>query len=278
MNESVYTRIFEDIRSRRPLVHHITNYVTVNDAANITLCAGGAPVMAHAVAEVEEMVMLAGALVLNTGTPDPVQVDAMFLAGRAAESAGIPIVLDPVGAGATRYRTDLVKSLMDELHITVIKGNQGEIGILSGADAKVRGVDSDGISGDPITITREFAKSRGITVAMSGPTDVVSDGERILLIGNGDPLMGCISGTGCMAASVTGACIAVSSDPLAAAATGLSLLGVAGERAARRTSGPGSFKTALFDELSALTPDEFGRELRINNAQDNGIRPVRRNR
>lgn len=266
MNESVYTKIFEDIRKKRPLVHHITNYVTVNDAANITLCVGGAPVMAHAVAEVEEMVALAGVLVLNIGTPDPAQVDAMLLAGRAAESKGIPIVLDPVGAGATRYRTDLVRSLMDELTITVIKGNQGEIGVLSGADAKVRGVDSDGIQGDPIAITKDFAGSRGITVAMSGATDIVSDGDRVLLVDNGDPRMGCISGTGCMAASVTGACIAVSSDPVSATATGLSLLGVAGERAARRTSGPGSFKTALFDELSALTPDAFARELRIRNA------------
>ncbi len=266
MNESVFINIFEAIRSKRPLVHHITNYVTVNDAANITLCAGGAPVMAHAAAEVEEMVRLSGALVLNIGTPDPAQVDAMFLAGRAAKTAGIPIVLDPVGAGATRYRTDLVVSLLDELPITIIKGNQGEIGVLSGADAKVRGVDSAGIQGDPITITKEFAKAKGIIVAMSGPTDIVSDGNRVLLIDNGDPRMGCISGTGCMAASVTGACTAVSPDPLAAAATGLALLGVAGERAARRTSGPGSFKTALFDELSALTPRDFGTELRIRDA------------
>ena len=263
MESSLYTKIFEDIRSKRPLVHHITNYVTVNDAANITLCAGGAPVMAHATEEVEEMVMLAGALVLNIGTPDPAQVEAMFLAGRAAASGRIPIVLDPVGAGATRYRTDLVRRLLDELPVTILKGNQGEIGTLSGADATVRGVDSLGVKGDLIRITRDFAESRGITVAMSGPVDIVSDGERVLLVGNGDPRMGCISGTGCMAASVTGACVAVSSDPLAAAATGLSLLGVAGERAAGRTSGPGSFRTALFDELSALKPVEFEKELRI---------------
>jgi hydroxyethylthiazole kinase len=266
MDGSVYTKVFENIRLNRPLVHHITNYVTVNDAANITLCVGGAPVMAHALAEVDEMVSLAGALVLNIGTPDPVQVDAMFLAGRVAGSRGIPIVLDPVGAGATRYRTELVRELLDDLSITVLKGNQGEIGVLSGADAKVRGVDSSGISGNCETITRKFAKSEGIIVAMTGAADVVSDGGRVLLIENGDPRMGCISGTGCMAASVTGAGVAVSSDPLAATATALSLLGVAGERAARRSRGPGSFKTGLFDELSSLTPAEFGKELKIREA------------
>jgi hydroxyethylthiazole kinase len=266
MDRSVYTNVFKNIRLNRPLVHHITNYVTVNDAANITLCVGGTPVMAHALAEVEEMVSLAGALVLNIGTPDPAQVDAMFLAGRVAGSIGIPIVLDPVGAGATRYRTELVRQLLEELSITVLKGNQGEIGVLSGADAHVRGVDSGGISGNPETITREFAKSEGIIVAMSGATDIVSDGGRVLLIGNGDPIMGCISGTGCMAASVIGASVAVSSDPLIATATALSLMGVAGERAARRSCGPGSFKTALFDGLSALTPQEFGKELKIGEA------------
>jgi len=238
----------------------------VNDAANITLCAGGAPVMAHASEEVEEMVSHAGALVLNIGTPDSSQVEAMFLAGRMAGSLGIPIVLDPVGAGATRYRTELVRELLDDLSITVLKGNQGEIGVLAGADAHVRGVDSSGIQGKPVTITKEFAGSEGIIVAMSGATDIISDGKKVLLVENGDPRMGCISGTGCMAASVAGACTAVCPDPLIATATALSLLGVAGERAARGTRGPGSLKTALFDELSALTPEEFGRELKIRDS------------
>ena len=266
LDGSPYTKIFCDVRLNRPLVHHITNYVTVNDVANITLCAGGAPVMAHAPEEVEEMVAHAGALVLNIGTPDPAQVDAMFLAGKAAGARGIPIVLDPVGAGATRYRTDLVRELLDDLPVTVLKGNQGEVGVLAGAHAQVRGVDSNGIRGKPVTIAKEFAGSEGLTIAMTGATDIVTDGKRVLLVENGDPRMGCISGTGCMAASVTGTCIAVCSNPLFAAATALSLLGVAGERASRRTTGPGSFKMALLDELSALSPEEFGRELKIRDA------------
>ena len=266
LDGSPYTKIFEDVRLNRPLVHHITNYVTVNDVANITLCAGGAPVMAHAPEEVEEMVAHAGALVLNIGTPDPAQVEAMFLAGTTASARGIPIVLDPVGAGATRYRTDLVRELLDGLSITVLKGNQGEIGLLAGVHARVRGVDSGGIQGEPAAIAKEFARSEGLTVAMTGQTDIITNGQRVLLVDNGDPRMGGISGTGCMAASVAGACVAVSTSPLHAAATALSLIGVAGERAARRTSGPGSFKMALFDELNALSPEEFGKALKIRDA------------
>jgi hydroxyethylthiazole kinase len=187
----------------------------------------------------------------------------MLLAGEMAGSCGIPIVLDPVGAGATRFRTEIVRKLMDNLSITVLKGNQGEIGVLAGADARVTGVDSGGIQGIPVTIAKEFAETEGITVVMTGETDIASDGTRVLLVENGDPLMGCISGTGCMASSVAGACNAVSHDPLIASATALSLLGVAGERAARYARGPGSFKVALFDELKALSPEGFGRELKI---------------
>jgi len=263
MNDTIYSRVFADLKEKHPLVHYITNYVTVNDVANCTLCIGASPVMSHAFDEVEEMVSLSDALVLNTGTLDPVQVEAMYRAGRAANSSGIPVILDPVGAGATQYRTRTAWDLMEKLKIAVIKGNQGEIGTLAGADAKVRGVDSGGISGDPATITREFAKAKGITMVMSGKTDIISDGKRVFLVDNGTPLLGRISGSGCMVAGVTGACVAVCSDFTVASATALALFGVAGENAALAASGPGSFRTSLFDHLASLTPGELAQRGRI---------------
>lgn len=253
MDNQDFSDIFSRARGQHPLVHHITNYVTVNDCANITICAGGAPVMADAREEAGEMAGFAGALVLNIGTLNPGIIESMILAGKVANERKIPIVLDPVGAGATRLRTESTRRLLDELKIAIIKGNAGEIGVLAGADAKVRGVDAAGISGDPVAITRTFARDTGITVVMSGATDIISDGKRVLLVENGHPVMGGISGTGCMATSVTGVCAAVEGDRVMAAATALAIFGLAGERAAAQCRGPGSFKPALFDAMAALT-------------------------
>ncbi len=265
MNKKIYTDIFSQVREKHPLVYHITNYVTVNDCANITLCAGGAPVMADAREEVEEMAGIASSLVLNIGTLNPSQVESMILAGKMANDRRIPVILDPVGAGATRLRTKSALRLLDELKISVIKGNAGEIGILAGADGKVRGVDSHGLTGDPVTIARDFAQERSITVAISGSTDIITDGKKVILVGNGHPMMGSISGTGCMVASVTGAFSAVSDDSLHAAAAAFAAFGIAGERAAAwsGTRGPLSFKTALFDELASLAPDSLSTCARI---------------
>ncbi|PKL70048.1 MAG: hydroxyethylthiazole kinase [Methanomicrobiales archaeon HGW-Methanomicrobiales-1] len=249
--------LFARVRKNHPLVHHITNYVTVNDCANITICAGGAPIMADAIEEVAEMTGIVNALVLNIGTLNKVQVESMIAAGRMANERKIPIILDPVGAGATKFRTDTARRLLDELEITILKGNAGEIGVLAGADAKVRGVDSAGLTGDPIAIAKAYAACAGLTVVVSGATDIVTDGKRVLLVENGHPMMGGISGTGCMAASVTGAFAAESEDPVLAAAAALSAFGVAGERAAAVARGPYSFKVALFDELSGLQPADL---------------------
>jgi len=257
MKNKKFFDIFAGVREKHPLVHHITNYVTVNDCANITIATGAAPVMADAPEEVCEMVAVSGALVLNIGTLNRGQVESMILAGGMANDLRIPVILDPVGAGATRFRTRTAQRLLDELKITILKGNPGEIGVIAGAEAKVRGVDSGGISGDPIKIARNFAGLSGITVVVSGATDVVTDGKRVLLVANGHPLMGSISGTGCMAASMTGAFAAVSDDPVIASAAALATFGIAGEKAAVYAHGPYSFKTALFDELAALTPEDL---------------------
>ena len=237
MKSTKISEVFARVREKRPLVHHITNYVTVNDCANITISAGAAPVMADAPEEVCEMVTFAGALVLNIGTLNKGQIESMLLAGGMANDRRIPIVLDPVGAGATRFRTESAQRLLDELKITILKGNAGEIGILAGAEAFVRGVDSQGVTGDPSRIAQHFAKESGVTVVVSGATDIVTDGKRILLVENGHPMMGSISGTGCMAASVTGAFAAVTDDPVIASAAALAAFGIAGEKAAAGATG-----------------------------------------
>jgi hydroxyethylthiazole kinase len=263
MKTKPYTDLFARVRENRPLVHHITNYVTVNDCANITLCAGGAPVMADAPEEAAEMAAIASSLVLNIGTLNAAQIESMILAGRMANERRIPVILDPVGAGATRFRTDTARRLLDELRITVLKGNAGEIGVIAGAEGKVRGVDSHGVNGDPLALARDLAKTLGLTVAVSGATDIVTDGKHTLFVGNGHPMMGGISGTGCMAASVTGVFLAESKEPVTAAAAALAAFGLAGEKAAAVAHGPFSFKVALFDELASLTPQDLAAGARI---------------
>lgn len=251
------------LREKRPLVHHITNYVTVNDCANITIAAGAAPVMADAPEEVCEMVTFAGALVLNIGTLNKGQIESMMLAGGMANDRKIPVILDPVGAGATRFRTRSALRLLDELDITILKGNAGEIGVLAGAEAQVKGVDSFGMTGDPVHVARDFANQAGVTIVVSGATDIVTDGSQVLLVENGHPMMGSISGTGCMAASLIGAFSAVSEDPVSASAAALAAFGIAGEKAAAGARGPYSFRTALFDEMALLTHDDLVSGARI---------------
>jgi hydroxyethylthiazole kinase len=263
MNSKNMSDLFARVREKHPLVHHITNYVTVNDCANITIAAGAAPVMADAPEEVCEMVAAAGALVLNIGTLNKGQIESMILAGGMANNLRIPVILDPVGAGATRFRTNSAQRLLDELKITILKGNAGEIGNLAGAESNVRGVDSHGVTGDPEKIAQNFAKRAGVTVVISGATDIVTDGKRIILVENGHPMLGSISGTGCMAASVTGAFAAVTDDPVIASAAALAAFGIAGERAAAGARGPYSFKTALFDEMTALKPEDLASGARI---------------
>src|SRR5215218_5606173 len=180
------------LRERKPLVHQITNYVVMNETANATLALGALPVMAHAREEVEEMVGLAGALVINIGTLSPHWIDAMLAAGRAANARGVPVVLDPVGAGATRYRTDIARRILDEVDVTVLRGNAGEVATLVGVEAEVRGVESIGAGGDAAPLAREAARSFGLVASVTGPVDHVSDGDRVLAIANGHPLLASI--------------------------------------------------------------------------------------
>jgi hydroxyethylthiazole kinase len=250
-----------ELRERKPLVHQITNYVVMNETANATLALGALPVMAHAPQEVEEMASVAGALVLNIGTLSEHWVDAMLLAGKAIDG---PIVLDPVGAGATRYRTETAKRLLDELDITVVRGNAAEIATLAGREAEIRGVESISATDSGRELAREAARLLGTVAAVTGPTDHVSDGERILAVSNGHELLGTVSGTGCMSTSVTGAFLAAKPDaPLEAAAEALAAFGVAGEDAARDARGPGTFHAGLYDALYNLDPTTLDERARI---------------
>ena len=252
------------LRDAKPLVHQITNYVVMNETANATLALGALPVMAHAREEVEEMAAIAGALVLNIGTLSPHWVDAMLLAGRVANERGIPVVLDPVGAGATTYRTETAKRILDELDVTVLRGNAGEVATLVGVDAEVRGVESITTGGDPADLARQAGRQLGLVASVTGAVDHVSDGETVISIANGHPLMATITGTGCMSSALTGCFLAVNQDaPLAAAAEALVAFGVAGEDAAVGAKGPGSFHVALYDALAALDPDTLDGRARL---------------
>jgi hydroxyethylthiazole kinase len=252
------------LREAKPLVHQITNYVVMNETANATLALGALPVMAHAKEEVEEMASLAGALVLNIGTLSPHWVEAMLLAGRVANDLGIPVVLDPVGVGATAYRTDTAVRLLDELHVTVLRGNAGEIATLLGIEAEVRGVESIGAGADAADLARQAARQLGLVASVTGAVDHVSDGETVISIENGHPLMATITGSGCMSSALTGCFLAVNRDaPLAAAAEALVAFGVAGEDAAVGAKGPGSFHVALYDALAALDPDTLDARARV---------------
>ena len=252
------------LRETRPLVHQITNYVVMNETANATLAIGALPVMAHAPEEVEEMVGLAGALVLNIGTLSSSWIDAMLLAGRAANVAGVPVVLDPVGVGATRYRTDTAKRILDEVDVAVLRGNAGEIATLAGVDAEVRGVESIGAAGPAAEVARGAASTLGVVAAVTGSVDHVSNGTRVVAVENGHPLLASITGTGCMSTAITGAFLAVRADePLAAAAEALAAFGVAGENAAPGAKGPGSFHVNLYDALAALDPAQLDERARF---------------
>lgn len=225
----------------------------MNETANATLCIGALPIMAHAVEEVEEMVGIAGALVLNIGTLEPAWIDAMELAGKKANERGIPVVLDPVGAGATRLRTDSSKRLLEKVKIDIVRGNAGEVATLAGIAAEVKGVESISASAGSMEIAEKFASTYGCTVAITGAVDAVSDGKRSASISNGDVMLSRVVGTGCMSNVIVAAFAAVCKDFFAAAIGGLVAFGAAGELAAQVSGGrPGTFAVELLNALCEI--------------------------
>lgn len=253
----------EKIRAEKPLIHNITNYVVMNFTANTLLAMGASPVMAHATNEVEEMVALAGALVINIGTLSDQWIAAMFLAGRKANEMGIPIILDPVGSGATSLRTITFKKLVSELKISVVRGNASEILSIASSDVTTKGVDAIHNVEEASDTAKKIARQLGAVVAITGPIDLITDGNRVVRCSNGHPLMGKVTGTGCAATATIAAFATVTKDSLEAASAGLAFFGLAGEKAAEKAKSPGSFMIALLDSLYEITPREFEVKARL---------------
>ena len=249
--------IIAKIRKEKPLVHHITNYVTTNESANVTLYWGGLPVMAHFKEEVAAMVESAAALVLNIGVLDDEQVEAMIRAGKKANQVGIPVILDPVGAGATELRTEVAKELMRELDLAVIKGNQGEITVLSGGKAEMSGVESIGKYSKIEQDALNLAQQQEAVIVVSGTEDIVTAGEKVHRINRGHSLMGQVVGTGCMLSSTLGVFCGVTDDYLDASLTAVKAYGIAGEKASQEADRPASYKIALQDTISTMTDEDL---------------------
>jgi hydroxyethylthiazole kinase len=256
------------VRSLSPLVHSITNLVVMNFNANALLAVGASPVMAHAQDEVADMVGIAQALVLNIGTLEPAWVQAMVMALRAARARGIPVVLDPVGAGATPYRNRALTELLDVGAPSVVRGNASEVMSVAGLAAATRGVDSSASTKEALDASLALASRLGAVVCVSGADDLVVDAQgRRATLSNGHPWMTRITGVGCSASALVGAFAAVQSDAWRATVSAMACLGVVGELAAERTqaagAGVGRMQAELLDGLQLLTRDDFLARLRL---------------
>ncbi len=251
------------VRENSPLVHNITNYVVMNTTANALLSLGASPVMAHAVDEMADMAGIASALVLNIGTLSNPWIEGMLLAGKTASKRQIPIVLDPVGAGATPFRTSTCLSLIKECRPTIIRGNASEVMALVDSGTTTKGVDSTETSKNAIQSAKELALETGAVVSISGKEDYITDGKEVIVIKNHIPLMPRVTGMGCTASALTGALAAVNPNTLSAAAHAMALMAVAGEIASGRAQGPGSFQMHFLDALFALSPSDIKKHLRL---------------
>ena len=254
----------QKIRETKPLIHNITNFVVMNYTANVLLSMGASPVMAHAENEVEDMVAFAGALVLNIGTLTDNWVASMVMAGQKATKLHKPIILDPVGSGATPFRTASAMAIIEKTKIGVIRGNASEILSLGSQRSTTKGVDTMHSVQDAAVTATFLAQELDTILAITGPIDVVTDGSRVFNIANGHPLMPYVTGTGCSATAVIGAFAAVDTDYLTAAATALAFFGLAGEMTGKAVNGPGSFMIHLLDTLYTMTPEQLEKGCRIN--------------
>lgn len=254
----------KNLRDKKPLVHNITNFVVMNYTANALLACGASPVMAHASDEVDEMVSFAGALVLNIGTLTPYWIDSMLKAGKRANELNVPIIMDPVGSGATKLRTDSAKQLIDELSISVVRGNASEVLSLAHEGSQTKGVDSIHSVDEAADAALILAKELKTTLAITGAVDLITDGERIYRVSNGHELMGYVTGTGCTATVIIGAFLAVDRDPVEATTTALAYFGLAGEKAATEAHAPGSFQIAVLDALYTIDEKQIEKGAKIH--------------
>lgn len=260
-------KLLEQTRAAVPLVHCITNYVTVNDCANVLLACGGSPIMADDAQEVEEITSICSGLVINIGTLNSRTVDSMILAGKRANALGHPVVLDPVGAGASKLRTETTFRLLNEVHFDVIRGNISEIKTVAQGSGTTKGVDADG--SDAVTeenldqmaaFARQLSQKTGAVIAITGAIDIVASEKEALILRGGNALMSKITGTGCMLTAMTAAYVAANpGQKLYAVAAAVALMGLAGEKAYRQLDGRGTstYRALIIDAISTMTGDEL---------------------
>ncbi len=265
--------ILQTVREKKPLVHHITNYVTVNDCANITLAIGASPIMADDIGEVKEITSISSALVLNIGTLNEWTIKSMLAAGKTANEKGIPVVFDPVGAGASALRNETVQRILQEVKISVLRGNMSEIRFAAGLQATTKGVDAseaDLRSGTEqgCAIAAAAAQKYNCVAAITGATDIVADTRRTLLLGNGTKLLSGVTGTGCMCTSLVASFCGAAEDDLLSAAGGILCMSIAGELAAEKAgeTGSGSFHTAIVDAVSKMNAEILVERAKIREA------------
>jgi len=262
--------LFEKVREQVPLVHQITNYVTVSDCANVTLAIGASPVMADDFAETEDITSISSALVLNMGTLNERTIASMLASGKRANELGIPVVFDPVGAGASGLRNNTARKILEQVDVSILRGNLSEISFLAGEKASTRGVDASAADAenDGAGIAQNAARQYHCVTAITGAVDFVTDGERIVTMKNGHPMLSKVTGTGCMATALTAAFASVSKDYLAAAVAGITAMGIAGEIAFEKAGdrGTGSFRIALMDAVSMLTGEMIEARAKIEEA------------
>lgn len=267
MNKRKIEALFTQVRSKNPLVHHLTNIVTINDCANATLAIGASPVMATNIEEVETMASLANALVINIGTLQSEGFEAMLKAGKVANQKGIPVVFDPVGVGATPYRNDKAQQLLAEVDVAIIRGNTSEVGALMDETVQTRGVDVGKVTHlDTKQLARRVSVRYDTVVVISGREDIVSDGTRTVSIQNGDKWLPHITGTGCMSTSLIASFAGVSTSMFDAAIAGISVMGIAGEIAKQQlqvTDGIGLFRLKLMDALFFITGEKWSSTIQI---------------
>ena len=255
-------RDFDAVHQQAPLVHNITNFVVMNNTANALLAIGASPVMAHAIEEVEDMVQIASSLVINIGTLNADWVKSMVVAGKAALKKGIPVVLDPVGAGATAYRTQECKQLIETVKPTIIRGNASEIMALVNSSVATKGVDSSDSSDSALNSAKQLSRETKAIVVISGPTDYITNGEDTEMVINGSPLMTRVTGMGCTATAITAAFAAINNNYLEAATHAMAVMSIAGERAASKAQGNGTMQLYFLDELCNLTDSILSTDLK----------------
>ena len=264
MNEII--SLIDKVREEKPLIHNITNQVVINFTANGLLALGASPVMANAKEEAADMAGVADALVLNIGTLTSPQVEAMLAAGKAANQKGIPVVFDPVGAGATPWRNEVAARILDQVDISVIRGNAGEIASLAGTDAAMKGVDSV-FRGSNEEIVAKTIKQLGVPVIVTGKEDIIASASKTYTGQNGDPVLTRVTGAGCLLSSVVAAFLTVEEDVVDAAAAAVSFYGIAAETAAETAAGPGSFQPAFLDALFHLKPEQIREKIRLKQGE-----------